>query len=145
MPKRKQPVLSFYVGAKFSKMEPAVQDLIDFIKGIGHKITFDWTRFKVSKPYGKNRKHSALASRKMIQGVMHADIVIIITDARGLGIHIETGAALATAVIMNLIKGKKKKTIFLVGMHNTRSVFYYDDCVVRVSSIRALKRRLQNL
>lgn len=143
--KKQQKKLTFYVAAKLSRNEAAVRDLIRFVKNLGHTITFDWTTYPVERPFAKNKPRAHDAAEKMAVGVMNADVVIVLADRAGLGLHIETGGALVAGIILQFIKGQKDKRIFIVGKDNKTSIFYYHKSVTRVRDIEAMKEVIKSL
>ena len=66
---------------------------------------------------------------------MNADVVVVLGEQSGLGLHIETGGALVASIILQFIAGQRRKRILIIGDQRERSIFYFHDSVERFATI----------
>ena len=71
-----------------------VEEAFAFLREKGHEITFDWTALPHVKPYADNVKTATQFAKEGIDGVLQADVYILIPHQDGHGIYVELGAAL---------------------------------------------------
>ncbi|MFH1308331.1 MAG: hypothetical protein ABIH72_05755 [archaeon] len=110
--------MKFYISAKWQLVEE-VRKIHKLLKEKGHEITEDWTLHNCVKPYDKDVKVSNELAKKDIQGVLNADVYVLLSDNKGIGKYIELGAALAS----NVLAGKP--LIYVIGSLNNQSQFYF--------------------
>lgn len=117
------------------------QSLYEELRRRGHTITFDWTLHENIKPYIDNPELSAKYSHQDIMGVFDCEVFILLTDEEvGTGVFTEFGAALMTSIVCD---GEPK--IYVVGEHNTRSMFFFHPNVKRIDSVEELLEELDKL
>jgi nucleoside 2-deoxyribosyltransferase len=83
--------MKFYIASKLENYEQ-VQYLRDRLKEQGWTHTYDWTKHGSVKSISVERLKEV--AEKEFQGVVDADVVIILTP-QGRGTHVELGMALA--------------------------------------------------
>ncbi len=111
--------MKFYVTGRSSNYA-LVQSLFQTIKSMGHQIVFEWTDLPMIKPYAEHQIQAAEYSTQGIQGVVEADVYILLADREGNGVFTELGAALASHAIKNTPR------IFAVNEANQyASMFHY--------------------
>lgn len=122
---RRNP-MRVYVAAKFEEKD-RVRQMIGVLRNMGHQITHDWT---LEETQFDSSKHENLPYYKKCaegdaQGVMTADVFIILTSTSGKGLYVEMGMAAA-----------KGLPIIAVGPH-FNSIFYELPNVTKVQTIEA--------
>ncbi len=128
--------MKVYVAAKLENKEN-VKSLHNKLAEKGHEITHDWTAHKEIRPYDKNRELALEYSTHEIKAVKDSDVFILLSEEDGgTGLHIEFGMAL----ILNKLFGKPK--IYVVGEANSRSTFYFQNCVKRVDTLEDVLKEL---
>lgn len=106
-----------------------VREVYKKLELAGFVITHDWTVSDVilsgREAKLKNTKEAGLRAEKDINGVVDADVYILLSDNEkvGKGMYAELGAALA------LHKGSGTPDIYIVGSLNHLSVFYLHPAV----------------
>ncbi len=140
----RQP-LRAYIASKVGLMEGPVKDLKMTLQEMGIEINYDWTENIISKPFEDHVDQVQVVAEKMAKAVMECDVLIVLFVKGGLGLHIETGGALVSSIILSFITGQKRKHIFVVGEGNDTSAFYFHDSVKRVPDIPSLIRELEIL
>lgn len=80
--------MKVYVAAKFEE-KVRVRAVCDLLRENGHTVTHDWTH----ETEGGSEAEQARAD---LDGVLAADVVIVLAHHAGRGLWIEMGAALAT-------------------------------------------------
>jgi len=124
--------MRIYVAAKFDKKDEVLK-LFKILKESGHEVHSDWTTHKPIKPYEQNQKLAMQYSAEDIEGVKNCDVFIFLTDKEvSTGAHAELGAA-----ILSHVKSGKP-TIFVVGDHTNRSLFYFHPSVNRRDNINSV-------
>jgi nucleoside 2-deoxyribosyltransferase len=83
--------MKFYIASKLENYEQ-VQYLRDKLRDIGWVHTYDWTQHGSVKSVSTEKLKEV--AKKEFQGVIDADVVIILTP-QGRGTHVELGMALA--------------------------------------------------
>jgi len=134
-----QNKLKVYVAARWHE-KARVKELHAKLKELGYGITHDWTEHKEIRPYLQNLDMANTYANVDMQGVIAADIFVLLTHAEiGAGSAGELGAAIA----LTLTQGKPK--IYVVGEHIEHNLFYYHPKVERLASIENLVASLANL
>lgn len=129
--------MKIYIAAKFQEKE-RVRKLFKLVKDKGHKITADWTLHKSISPYIENQELSKDYAIEDINGVKDCDIFIQLSHPEGgIGVFIELGAA----ILSNIIYGKPK--IFIIGDHNSRSMFYFHPSVKQRKNIEGVLKEIE--
>lgn len=127
MPKRP---LSYYIGGKPGRDETNIRQLRRVLDEIGYHCLYDWTEHPLAKPFGTD-KATIAAGRAMLTAASSAELLIVFLGPELIGVYIELGAALLSALRDSYQK------IILIGTEAevTRSVFYFQPSVVRCHSI----------
>jgi hypothetical protein len=111
------------------------------LQEVGMEIAHDWTRTENLPLDAKVSNEAGERARRDIQGVIDADIYILLANNsnRGKGMYAELGAALALATV------RGTPSIYVVGPINHESIFYHhpltkhfssiDDCVAHIKAI----------
>lgn len=113
-----------YVAARFAKKDE-VREIFLKLESLGYVPSEDWTQHKLIKPYVNNPKLSEEYAVVDINGAKNADLFILISDEAGTGMHTELGAAIANNI------DYKKPDIYVIGLRNARSAFFYHPTVKR--------------
>jgi hypothetical protein len=121
--------MKVYVAAPFERKHE-VLDLFRLLEKKGHSVSFDWTVHKKIKPFTENHEIAQRYSIEDINGVKDSDAFILLSEREGCrGMHVELGAA----ILSNVRSGKP--AIFVVGGHNSGSLFYFHPSVKRRETI----------
>jgi len=84
----------YYVATTLDNADQA-QLVISKLEKFGHEVTYDWTTHgKIDVKDQETIKIAKEVAKKELQGVMDADVLIVLYPGGG-GTHIEFGAALA--------------------------------------------------
>ena len=134
-----------YIASKLGLKEVEVARVKEELERRGYVITYDWTQNPVPKPFRDHPEEAHKAAEAMAEAVRVCDILIVLCAPDGLGMHIETGGALVTSIILTLITKEEHKRIFVVGDANERSVFYFHKSVARLSNVEELLDELPAL
>lgn len=112
--------MKVYVASKLSNIDNAKR-VIEYLKGIGYEISYDWTEHGSVNGQGPVR-YREVADAEM-RGVVEADVVVALLPG-GAGTHCEIGAAIAL-----------KKRVIVVGNHDAPypCAFHYATGVDRIS------------
>jgi nucleoside 2-deoxyribosyltransferase len=121
--------MKIYLAARFDRKDE-VRELYNQLIEQGHEITYDWTTHKMIKPYHENQEIAHEYSSNDMEGVKNCDIFILITADGGTGTFIELGAAILSNIKHN------KPEIFVIGEHNTKSIFYFHPSVKRKNTVQ---------
>ncbi|MHC1695635.1 MAG: nucleoside 2-deoxyribosyltransferase [Eubacteriales bacterium] len=84
--------MKFYIASRLENAQ-TVKSVADILKAHGHQHTYDWTVH--GSVCGKGKERLGEVAYKELQGVIEADVVIVILPG-GRGTHTELGAALAS-------------------------------------------------
>jgi hypothetical protein len=133
-----EPKNLVYIASKLGPMEHEVRALKKILEYRGYTIGYDWTEHPVAKPFADHPKEAHAAASAMAEAVRRCDILIVLCAPNGLGMHIETGGALVSSIILSYITNQVHKQIYIVGEDNDRSVFYFHESVTRVPNIQVL-------
>lgn len=118
-----------------------IREVFAQLEAAGHQITHDWTRTdNMPKPYSLAPAEAGLRASKDIQGVLDADVYILMSDNRdsGKGMYVELGAALALATSQ-----AKPIELYVVGPMNHESIFYYHPLVTHVETVEEVLRLIE--
>ena len=132
--------MKIYVAGRFTEKEMAkVREVMRKLREMGHEITVDWTKHIPIHKDGYS-KHLQLAEQYAIEdikGVIESDVFILLTtDDIGTGMHVELGAAIAS------FKLRRKPTIYVVGKHIDKCLFYYHPSVKRRNTIEEVLQEI---
>jgi hypothetical protein len=104
--------MKVFVSGKVGDSE-VVEELGKELRSLGHEITFDWTTIDHLRPYETNAEASTDAAELEIEGVRSAEVLVLVAHARGVGMYVELGAALALGKpVLALVSGEAP-TMFL--------------------------------
>ncbi len=105
--------MKIYVGGKLGE-EGSVQELMDYLRGLGHEITFDWTKTPHLKPFEENLEASIKCAMDEVRGVKDAELMILLYSDKGTGMFVELGVALGNSIpVLAVVKAPPVKTSFL--------------------------------
>ena len=121
--------MKIFVSGKIGQ-DSDVRAVMAALRNQGHEITFDWTAIEHLRPYEENSRASSKAATLEVDGVRRADLLVLLTDDRGVGMFVELGAALAL-----------DKPVYVVSRPPARTMFFFHPLVTVVSSIDELLER----
>lgn len=131
--------MKVYVAAKFDDKE-RVKEVYSLLKEAGHTITHEWVHNKASYPFSKQPTFTAQCAEEDIQGVLAADIFILLSNAEfSMGSSAELGAAIASFIKF------KKPYIYVVGPHFDTNFCFYHPAVVQKDSIEEVLHDVNNI
>lgn len=130
---------SIYIAGKGKKAEDRVKTLSKRLTDLGHKITFDWTRITVDLPYKDYPEDWSISAGQMISAILRSDIVVVLLDDNGLGMHVETGVALGSFMTWGRVR-----RVYIVGEKNDQSSFYFLPVVRRMFHEDAVVEDIQS-
>ena len=119
--------MKFYIASRFANKD-RVLEMAGKLEELGHSWSFNWTRHQSIKPYSENKELAEQFGVDDFEGVLDADIFIILGDEAGSGMYVELGAAMAS----NALKGGVK--IYSIGEYNERTPFHFHPMVKRLES-----------
>ena len=109
--------MRIYCAAKYEERERLVPEVYAKLREAGHVITHDWTGESDENipPRELDAYHAACAADD-IDGVMRADVLVLLPHERGKGLYVELGIAFARKipVICWDYSGELLDCIFLV-------------------------------
>lgn len=129
--------MKFYIAGKFEEKD-TVLALYKRVRAAGHEIAYDWTTHIKSKPYQEHLERIQGYAENELNAILDSDVFVYLTNERGTTLHMEFGAALAKAA-----SGKPIR-IFAVGQYNTRSPWYFNSLVERVSTTEEVFAALES-
>lgn len=109
--------MKIYIAARIKTGSLQVKELAESLTSLGHKITYDWTKEVIPKPFSEHKDIAAPFALKMKDGATDCDIFILIWDESLLGALIELGMALGTS------SKDKPKIIYILGKKERESIF----------------------
>lgn len=127
--------MQVYVAGKFED-KAYIQELYERVRAAGHEVVYDWTTHVKSRPYEAHAEQMQTYCRNEVQAILDADVFIYLTHERGTTLHMEYGVALGKAASGRQIQ------IFVVGEHNTRSPWYFNEYVQRVATVEDVFTKL---
>ncbi len=99
------------------------------IREQGHKVILDWTVLLMIKPYEENTTTAGEYAVSQIQGIIDADVYIVLAYVDGMGVFVELGAALAIAQLHGKLK------IFALAETIPPAMFHYHPLITWVKSL----------
>lgn len=114
--------MKIYVAAKFDRKEE-VRQLYKEVEARGHRITADWTTHKPIKPYADNPDIARQYAIEDINGVLEADIFVLLIGPCSTGVYTELGAAIHSQTSTG------KPLIYVVGENPGASMFFFHPSV----------------
>jgi hypothetical protein len=125
--------MKLFVSGKIgAEADPAA--LMRLLQSYGHEVTFDWTTIPHLRPYEENAEASARAAALELAGVQDADVLVLVSHDRGVGMFVELGAALALG-----------KPVVAVARPPARTMFFFHplvSCVPGVDEVPAALDRI---
>jgi hypothetical protein len=103
--------MKFFVSGKVG-VESDVRSVMKAIREAGHEITFDWTTIDHLRPYDENATACRDAALKESLGVKDADVLIVISHDRGVGMYVELGIAIGCGVPVRVVTNVESRTMF---------------------------------
>ncbi len=135
--------MNVFVSGRIDDIE-SVREVMRKIVASGHKITHDWTRTDTflggAVDKLNNIAESGLRASKDIQGVLDADVYLLVSSnaTLGKGMYVELGAALAAHQLLNKIQ------VYIIGPMNHLSVFYLHPAVIHKDTIEEVLAHLKS-
>lgn len=113
----------------------------DQLAKAGIEVTHDWTTTDNIGDYSANAREAGYRAKLDVQGVIEADVYILLTDNQicGKGMYVELGAALALASISG------SPAVCIVGPRNHESIFYYHPLARHFADLRSCLKFLQHV
>jgi len=103
--------MKFFVSGKVG-VEGDVRAAMKVLRDAGHEITFDWTTIDHLRPYDENAAASREAAVKESRGVEDADVLIVLSHDRGVGMYVELGIAIGSGVPVRVVTNVESRTMF---------------------------------
>ncbi len=103
--------MKFFVSGKVG-VEGDVRAAMKVLRDAGHEITFDWTTIDHLRPYDENAAASREAAVKESHGVEDADVLIVLSHDRGVGMYVELGIAIGSGVPVRVVTNVESRTMF---------------------------------
>ena len=103
--------MKFFVSGKVG-VEGDVRVAMKVLRDAGHEITFDWTTIDHLRPYDENAAASREAAIKESRGVEDADVLIVLSHDRGVGMYVELGIAIGSGVPVRVVTNVESRTMF---------------------------------
>jgi hypothetical protein len=103
--------MKFFVSGKVGSEKDA-KEVMELLRKAGHEITFDWTTIPHLRPYDENVRASREAAILESHGVRTADVVVIVSHDRGVGLFVELGIAIGAGIPVRVISGEESRTMF---------------------------------
>lgn len=125
--------MKVFVSGKTGR-EQETRALMTALEQNGHVVTFDWTTLPHLRPYADHTAEAREAAIQELQGVLAAEVLVVLADERGVGMYVELGAALALGKPVVAISEGESRTMF---MHHplVRCVRTLDDVLPAVATI----------
>ena len=131
--------MKIYISAKFER-SVEVKELGEHFEKQGHKLVNHWITHKSIWPYAKNSKTAREYAIEDLSDTIGCDVFVFLCgEVKSGGMHVELGAAIASAVKT----GKPK--IYVVGETNDSSIFYFHPTVERKSNVHEVIAELEKL
>ena len=119
-----------------------IRDIYKLLEQQGHSVTHDWTKSDdLVGPYSTGESEASLRAQRDIEGVLHAEAYVILTDNQkcGKGMYVELGAALAMA------SNNQIRDVAIVGPKNYESIFYYHPSLTHFEDINEYLAHLERV
>lgn len=120
--------MKFFVTGRSSNI-PEVERVIAIVREKGHEITFDWPTLPMVKPYDENPDKAAAFASAAIDGLIKADVYILLAHFDGTGVFTELGAALALAQLHG------KPVIYAIATEIPPAMFHYHPSITWKRSV----------
>ena len=131
--------MKFYIASKFEDRE-IVKEYIVKLTNEGHEVSYDWTDHKQAKPYSQHPNISQEHAITDMNGVLDADIFILISSPeKGAGYSSELGAAIAAKEL------RGKPEVLVLGEHLDLNMFYFHPHVKRYGTIEEIIAYLKTI
>lgn len=134
--------MKFYITGRMSNIG-AVREAVDEVKARGHEISFEWSdpSLPSAKPFHKNPELAATYASQSIQGVVDADVYLMLSAPDGNGVFGEFGAALA----MNAASGSKRRPrIYAIGQQE-ETLFHFHSAIEWRADLKTVLDELEAL
>ena len=97
-----------------------IRDVFEYLRAVGWRVTHDWTRTDDIGDLLQSPEEAGRRAAADIQGVLDADVYLLISDNKeaGKGMYVELGAALALA------EKHGSPDVYVAGPMNHPSIFY---------------------
>lgn len=120
--------MKFFVTGRSSRVDE-VERVFESIKRIGHEIVLDWTSFPMIKPYADNPIKASDFAQAQINGILEAEVYILLAHEDGTGVFAELGAALAVSQLQGNLK------IFAIAESIPPAMFHYHPLITWVKNL----------
>ena len=129
--------MKFYIASRTAQKEE-VRSMYETLKEKGHTLTFDWTSFPLLRPYEEHQNQSRELSVEQIEAIKDADVFLLRTDSAGTDMYIELGVAISSQITYG------KPDIYVLGDHNTQSMFYFHPTVKRRKNLDQVLEEIEH-
>jgi hypothetical protein len=106
-----------------------LQKVAEIIRRHGHELAFDWVVLPSLKPYSENSEACQQLAGQISEAIISTDVFVLISDAAGTDMFLETGLALATKANGHPL------SIYNVGPYNQRSLMQFHPDLIPVNSL----------
>ena len=104
--------MKVYVASKFENQQE-VRQAMKMLIDLGHTITHDWTKEDYGNRTGVElAAYRSLCAQEDFDGVKNADALLVINHARGCGMFVEFGMAVALGKAIFVVYPEKANNIF---------------------------------
>lgn len=116
--------MKFYVASSVENLENA-HTMMRVLEAKGHKITFDWTNYEISKDLPDSVKDALKRdlSDKAADGVMSAEVLVLLLPGRR-GAYAELGMALGSNQVVIVVGSEPKSSSFI---HSSRVSYRFSE------------------
>ena len=127
-----------YVASRFA-LKNEVKKIYSELEKIGYSVYGNWTQHKPVKPYKKHPKLSRDYSVQDIDRARKSDLLVLISDRAGTGMHTELGSAIDHYLEF------KKPMIYVIGKHLSASMFFFHPSIRKRATIEEVIKELREL
>lgn len=134
--------IKFYVAAKFARKKE-VREIYRKAEKRGWTVTEDWTRHDKVEMKDIYLTIAEMRAHDDIEGVINADVFIMLADESGPGMYVEFGAAIA----YNELMPDSAPIIYILCPEEMkfRSIFFYHPYVRRVDIVEEIFEEAERL
>jgi diphthamide synthase subunit DPH2 len=118
--------MKWYLASR-TRHKDLINQVVGILKESGHEASYEWAQLENFYPYKENKEISEKVASDALEGVIRADVFVLISDEAGTDMFVELGAALATS---------ENKRIYIVGEYNNRSLMHFHPAVVQKKTIQ---------
>lgn len=125
-----------FVSGRSSNFEEIVR-ATQLLRDKGHEITHDWTVLPMIKPYSENQDKAGEFATMQIQGIIEAEVYVMLAHHDGTGLFTELGAALALAQLHGKLR------IYGVSRGISEAMFHYHPAIIWKETIDEVLEELK--